>query len=50
MVKKLFVVLLLPLAIACHQSAVLAGAAPETAGQILARLSKFAPEQRQACW
>ena len=48
MLKKLFLVLLTLLAIASHQTAVLAGAAPETAGQILARLSKLAPEQRQA--
>ncbi len=48
MLKKLFLVLVTLLAIASHQTAVLAGAAPETAGQILARLSKLAPEQRQA--
>ena len=47
MLKKLLLVLLTLLAIASHPTAVFAGAAPETAGQILARLSKLAPEQRQ---
>ena len=48
MLEKLLLVLPTLLAIASPQTAVFAGAAPETAGQILARLSKLAPEQRQA--
>ena len=46
--KKSFSALLAILAVAFSASALFAGAAPESAGQILARLGKLSPEQRQA--
>lgn len=48
MMKKLFLVSLALLSLVTHAVTLFAGAAPETAGQILARLSKLVPEQRQA--
>ncbi|MGZ8442687.1 MAG: hypothetical protein ACXW6K_05420 [Candidatus Binatia bacterium] len=48
MMKKLFLVLLALFSLVSHAASLFAGAAPETAGQILARISKLAPEQRQA--
>ena len=48
MTQKLFLVSLALFSMVSHAATLFAGAAPETAGQILARLSKLAPEQRQA--